>query len=260
MEAFPVVLTLVAIVGVAWFALAQRSKRQGQLAQLAASLGGQAGSNDVRGALDGVGVHLQFTTRGSGSSSTQWTYVDCALPPGYPLSLHVEEHGWFDRGKIERGDMVDVEVGHPAFDQKFRVEAAPADVVRRLLTPEVCEFLLRQRRAELETKDGGLRLAVRGWLDEIGAAQEAIAMTAAVARGVRAAHHAADAELPRPIVGDAYRGFADDAPVRAAQAARADEVAKVEALRRQRSLTQTLVAVGIVLLVAVGAMFAIAAP
>ena len=240
MEALPV-LVIVVLGVVAWFVLAQRSKRQGVLAQLAASLGGQAGSNEVRGALDGVGVHLEFTTRGSGSSTTQWTYVTCALPPGYPLSLHLEEHGWFDRGKIERGDMVDVELGHAAFDQKFRVEAAPADVVRRLLTPEVCAFLLRQRRAELETKDGALRLAVRGWLDEIGAAQEAIAMTVAVARDVRTAHHAADAELPRPLVGDAYRGFVDDAPVRAAQAARADEVAKVEALRRQRTATQTVI-------------------
>ncbi|MBK7075496.1 MAG: hypothetical protein IPH44_24715 [Myxococcales bacterium] len=243
MEAMPVLITVGLIGAVAWMALASRAKRKSVLAELAGHLGGQAGSNDVRGALDGVGVHLQLTTRGSGSSSTQWTYVDCPLPPGYPLTIHLEEHGWFDRGKIARGDMVDVEVGEPAFDEKFRVEAAPAEVVRRLLTPEVCAYLLRVGRVELATLDGNVRLAIRGWLDQADAAREAIAITVAIARGVRSAHTAADAAVARPIVGGAYRGFADESPVRAAQAARADEVAKVEAVRRQRAATRTLVLV-----------------
>ncbi|MBL8624333.1 MAG: hypothetical protein JNK64_23705 [Myxococcales bacterium] len=255
MEAMPVLITVGLLGAVAWMALAGRAKRRSVLAELAAHLGGQAGSNDVRGALDGVGVHLQFTTRGSGSSSTQWTYVDCPLPPGYPLTIHLEEHGWFDRGKIERGDMVDVEVGEPAFDEKFRVEAAPAEVVRRLLTPEACAYLLRIGRVELQTVGGTLRLAIRGWLDRADAAREAIAITVAMTRGVRAAHTAVDAEVARPIVGDAYRGFADDRPVRAAQAARADEVAKVEAIRRNRAATQTLIVV--VAMIVIGVMAAL---
>lgn len=245
----PVLITVGLIGVVAWMALAGRAKRKSLLAELAAHLGGTAGSNDVRGALDGVGVHLQFTTRGSGSSSTQWTYVDCPLPPGYPLTIHLEEHGWFDRGKIERGDMIDVEVGEPAFDEKFRVEAAPAEVVRRLLTSEVCAYLLRSGRVELQTIDGALRLAIRGWLDQVEAAREAIAITVAMARGVRAAHTAVDAEVARPIVGEAYRGFADDRPVRAAQAARAAEVAKVEAIRRGRAATLTLIMVAAIVVI-----------
>ncbi len=252
----PVLLTLGLIGLFAFFTLAARGRRKDVLAELAKHVDGQAGSNDVRGTLDGVDVHLQFTTRGSGSSSTQWTYVDCPLPPGYPLTMHLQAHGWFDRGKIERGDMVDVEVGDPTFDEKFRVEAAPADVVRRILTPEVRGYLVVQGQVEVTTTDGVLRLAVRGWLDQLASAREAIATAVAIARGVRPAHAAADAEVPRPIVGGAYRGFADESPVRAAQAARVDEVARVEAVRRQRSVTQTMIWVLVV--IGVGVAFAAA--
>lgn len=254
----PVLLTLGLIGAVAFFALAARARRKGVLAQLAQHLGGTAGSNDVRGTHEGVAVHLQFATRGSGSSQTQWTYVDCPLPPGYPLTIHLEEHGWFDRGKIERGTMVDVEVGDAAFDEKFRVEAAPAEVVRQILTPPVCAYLMAARQAELTTSDGALRLAQRGWLDQLDPARAAIATAVTIARGVRPAHAAADAAVARPIVGGAYRGFADESPVREAQSARADEVARVEALRRQRSATQTLIWTLIVLGVGVAIAVAIA--
>jgi hypothetical protein len=253
-QALPILFTLGLLSLVAWASMAGRARRRGVLGQLAGHLGGQAGGNDVRGTLDGIGVHLRFATRGSGSNQTRWTYVDCPLPPAYPLAIHLQDHGWFDRGKIDRGAMVDVEIGHPAFDEKFRVEAAPADVVRRMLTPAVREYLLAQGEVELATEDGALRLAIRGWLEKVEAAQEAIAITVGLVSAVRAGHHAADAEVPRPIVGGAYRGFADEAPLHAARAARADEVARVEAVRRKRNVTQTLL--GVVIVLAIGGMIA----
>ena len=141
-------------------------------------------------------------------------------------------------------------------------------------SPAVFETAARDSRASVVTvslrrESGGGRAGESFWslIRGLGlrvlpntagcrSAREAIATAVAIARGVRPAHAAADAEVPRPIVGGAYRGFADESPVRAAQAARVDEVARVEAVRRQRSVTQTMIWVLVV--IGVGVAFAAA--
>src|SRR4051812_1281829 len=75
----------------------RKQERDGALGMLVQHLSGHRESGDtVSGALHGVATTVRFTSRGSGSSSEAWTEIDCVLPPGYPLSLDVRRHGWFD--------------------------------------------------------------------------------------------------------------------------------------------------------------------
>ena len=78
------------------------SKRSGVLQAVAQELGGTSSGHGLFATVEGVAVSLDYETRGAGSSTESWTYLDAALPGRYPLVLNVDRHGWFDRGKIER--------------------------------------------------------------------------------------------------------------------------------------------------------------
>lgn len=246
-----VILIAIAIVA---FAAYQGRGRRNVLAELARAMGGQATSNSAAGTYARVATRLAFESRGTGSTSENWTYVDCALPPGYPFTLHLERHGWFDAGKIERGEMIDVVVGDPPFDERFRIEGAPAEVVRRVLTAPVRAYLMAQARVEVVMKGALLRLAVRGWLDEVATARAAIDCATAIAGGVRDASLALDAELPLAHDGPAYRAIASDAPLQEARAARAAEVAKVDVVRAGRLARQRLMVWGVLIAIFVAFM------
>lgn len=232
-------VVLAIIVIIVLVAVAHGQQRAGQrrdtLGVLAAELGGIATPSAVTGAVAGVDVHLEFATRGAGSSTTSWTEITCPLPPGYPVALYLTHHGWFDAGKIERGEMVDIIIDDPPFDARYRVEGAPAELVKRLLTPEVRAYLMAHANAELTARDGRLLLAVMGWLDEVDAARHAIQVATAIATAVRTASLALDAEVPMTQGESPYRGIPDDAPIRRARAARADEVGRLELTRAQRT-------------------------
>lgn len=259
MIAFALIVTVGVIVIAIAATSAASSKRKGVLERVAAELGGTSTSNGLRGAIDGVAVSLDYETRGSGSSSESWTYFGAALPGGYPLALAIDRHGWFDRGKIERGEMIDVIVGDRAFDDAFRIEGAPAEVVKGMLTPELRAYLMAHARVEVRTLEGpSIRIAVRTWLTEHADVQRGLGMTARLAASLRQVSLALDAQVPATTDGDAYRALPSDQPLRAARAARADEVARVEAVRRERSSNEMVVMMAIFALVLVGAVLGIA--
>ena len=240
-----VVVVILAFGGFAAYILHSASKardrRRDTLAEIARFLGGTSDAADGRaaGAVDGVATTIRFVTRGSGSDRESWTEIECALPRGYPLSLHVGSHGWFDRGKIERGELVDVVFDDPPFDEAFLVEGAPVEIVRRLLDADARRFLLGQRRATLETRDDGtLRLSIRGWLEAEHEVRPALRCAARLAAGVRAATASVDAAIPPAATDSPYRPMLDDAPVLEARAARAAEVEALDARRAERSARQ----------------------
>lgn len=223
------------LIGAALRSARERAAAQAaMLAELARGLGGTSTGNGASGTHRGVATALSFTTTGSGSTVQQWTDVTCALPRGYPFTLHLERHGFFDRGAIERGEMTDVVVGDPAFDDAFRIEGAPAEVVRRVLVPDVRRALLAYGRPTIQTSTGDLCLRVNGWLEDLTAARAAIDCAATIAAGVRDASLALDAAVPLVHDGPAYRSVVSDAPLQEARAARAAEVAGVARTRLAR--------------------------
>ncbi|MCC6995473.1 MAG: hypothetical protein IT370_12750 [Deltaproteobacteria bacterium] len=239
------VLAVVGFIGFAiWAAISGNQRRRTALEAIASKLSGAADSKHAHatGTLAGIPITLRYTTRGSGSSSESWTEIDATPPAGYPLSLLLRAHGWFDSGKIERGDLVDVTIGDPEFDGRFVIEAAPADVVRHLFPPELRAYLMSRKQLTIDTAKVGdagtlvLRLSVRGWLEKPEDFTPALDQMAELAARVREAHARADqAATPAEPGGSPYRPAVDAAPARDARAARADEVAKLEATKAARA-------------------------
>ena len=236
------------------------SKRSGVLQAVAQELGGTSSGHGLFATVEGVAVSLDYETRGSGSSTESWTYLDAALPGRYPLVLNVDRHGWFDRGKIERGEMVDVLVGDQAFDDAFRIEGAPAEVVKHMLTPELRAYLRGHAHVEVRTLEGPkLRIAVRTWLSDRDAIHTGLQMVARLAASLRPVTLALDAQIPTITTGDAYRAMTSDQPLRDARAARVVEVARVESVRQRRRGHEMAIVLGLFAIVIAGAVLGIAA-
>lgn len=198
------------------------------------------GERIARGTRDGIPAAVSFTLRGTGYERTsrdrRWTEIDVAIPPGYPLSLHVRRHDWTDQHLIETSAMVDVLVGDPAFDRAFLIEAAPAQIARRLLSTPVRQLLASYDAAVLttETLDERpvLHLAAPTWLPE-QRITAAVSTLVSVSLEVRTVYATIDAAALRGS-GSPYRPQLDDAQVDAQRANLADEVAHIDALRAKR--------------------------
>ncbi len=216
---------------------------------LAGAFGGTVTQGGIALAWNGVPVQVRFTSL-AGKQPTYWTYVEAALPARYAFELHVRAHTYDDQTQIARGMMVDVAVGVPAFDAAFLVEGAPAVVVRRVLTPQVCAAMMGAPPLKLDTASGVLQLVVNGWHEDALALRPWIETVATIAGGIRTAHAEADQAVPLATEGGAYREIADDRPLQDARAARVEEVARLGALRRARHderLLEVVIYVGVIL-------------
>ena len=132
--------------------------------------------------------------------------------------------------------MVDVEIGDPAFDRAFLVEAAPAQIARILLDSSVRRLLASHHAVSLTTESSGgrsvVRLSVRTWLSH-DALASAIDVLVGLSTRVRDVYAAVDASALRDA-GSPYRPQLDDGQVDAQRAALASEVAAVARLRSLR--------------------------
>jgi hypothetical protein len=238
--------------GVAWAIAAasrRRERRNTALHQIAAHFAGDAQGAVASGRLHGIPVMFRFTTHGSGSNARPWTEIDVEVPASYPLAIHLRRHAWLDKGRIARGDMIDLQLGDPAFDEAFLVEAAPEDIARGLLDAGARSFLLAHGRIELDTVSEGdlrfLRFALQGWIEDVPAATLAIDHAVRFGARVREAYAAADSAVPVRVGGAPYRPALDAQPMRDASAARVAEVAALEALRAARARRHTVMVVAI---------------
>jgi hypothetical protein len=168
-----------------------RSATNDRLMALAHKLGGRIVSgNEVAGVSNQVHISYRLVTRGAGSNTEQWTEVRAQIPEAYPLAIYMRRQGWLDRGRIERGELVDVELGDATFDARFLIEAAPADVIAKLFDAQARGFLMKQGDVTLETQTSHgkhLVLSLRGWNDEPARAELLVDQVVRIARRVREA-------------------------------------------------------------------------
>jgi hypothetical protein len=177
------------------------------------------------------------------------TRISCALPHGYPFVLHLVAHDWNDREHLDARAMIDVVVGDEAFDRRFRIEGAPADVVKRVLDPEMRAWFLSESGIELHASDGRARLVVDRVLKRADDARAVLALLERFAAAVRTATHALDEGLGvQSIPGAPYRDEARDDRLQASRAARAAEVEQLLAVRAGRERTERYRALGFVVL------------
>ncbi len=268
-----VALVFLAVIGfvllLLWYAssvaAARKARLQRKLEVIAGHLGGGYESNRAWGEALGAKTTLEFTTRGAGSSSRNWTHITVEVPRAYPLAIHVRRHIGSDRRVVARGDMVDVLVGDPAFDEAFLVEAAPVDVVRQLLDEPVRAVLTAHRDADLETieaPDGArsLQLGLPGWIEELEALRGSLATMARLGASVRSAFTAADHGTEAlAAAASPYRPELDAQPARAAQAAREAEVDRIKAVRGKRAADLRTLSIIMVVLIGVLTLIGIAA-
>lgn len=199
------------------------------LEPIAKLIDGQLLGESVCGTHHGVMVLLSLTTRDVDDSASPWTLVTAELPAKYPLELHVSEQTPSRERDVERGLRVDVTVGDPAFDAAYVVEAAPADVVCRLLDPDTRQLVRRVLvGGDLTTSERRLVMTVPGWLVDPARAMPAIELVARIASRVREAF--ADETVQAGI----YRDQPDGAAERERIATREAEVAHVRAVRDSR--------------------------
>ena len=204
-----------------------------------------------RGVFGNVELTLTYVDGRDHRLADVQTLIEIDIPPGYPLSLHVCKHELFDRARIKRGTMVDVTVGDPDFDALFRVEAAPADVVARLIGPKLRAFMVSRPDTLLLTlaASSTVRLALVGW-SNIEVAMQAIDSFREFGEFFSDAYQAADAAIIVPETVVPYRdSFLDDSPRLAAHAQRQLEVARVEAMLQQRRHSKNKILAGIVTVV-----------
>jgi hypothetical protein len=216
-------------------------RRAELLGQIAAELRGSSAGNQAWGKHRGVAVTFGCEAlQNRGSSSEYWTVIDADITHAPPLELHVRRQGWHANAAIARGKMIDVEIGDPVFDPMFVVEAAPADVVRALLDPELRGFLASHSSAKLDTvvlagHRKVLRLTVTGWIAGVADAMANIAAVARAASRIRDAFAVVDSANAPVESGAPYRQQLDETRSRAAEEVRAREIAHLVALRKGRS-------------------------
>ena len=224
----------------------ERAAKTEVLSIAATILGGEYSVPDgtASGKKLGPRVVLTYAMRGSGSSAQAWTEIAVDLPRGCPLAIHVRRHGWRDQRKIERGEMIDVQVGDLAFDSAFLVEAAPSDVAVRLLDAPTRDFLDGYADVELSDRGAGsdrsLVFATKTWLRKPEQLRRALEGAAGIGRSVSAAFAAADQAIAPVDTGSPYRPQLDDHAARDGRARRAEEIQTLGALREQRAAGQQL--------------------
>ncbi len=237
MEGVPIFSIIGVVIGLSLLLL-ERSGRTSLLKRISARLGGEHDATGAWGDALGPYVTLSFVQRRGGRRPPRWTEIDVELPRRYPLFLNIRRHSSRDKGANARGSMVDLEIGDAMFDDAFLVEAAPADVVRRLLTPQMRRFLESFRNVELTTppeREGIVRLALGGWTYKLDELDEALDVAVGLASGLRQAFIDAEAETPAVLGrGSPFREELDDAPARDAHARREAEVARLSWLRSAR--------------------------
>jgi len=267
MEALGVLIIVGLIVGVVFANSRQKQKLQLTFSWMGDKLGGgyDAAKRRAWGELANAKVEFRFTTRGSGKSTTYWTEIDAEIPAKYPLRLFIRKHGWLDQGKIDRGEMVDVIVGDPEFDDHFLVEAAPADVARLLLDRRERAYLLAlSDKLWLEVTsvhDGDramIRLAVRQWVYDVNDAMRGVEAMAAIAGRLRDAYVNVEQATEVRDVGTPYRPMLDDGAAREAADARLQEVARVDHIRTERAAREQVVAIVVIVVFVLIAIFAMA--
>lgn len=268
MEALGVLFLVGLVVAIVIGNSKHKQKMQMTFSWLGEKLGGGYDIEKRRawGNVANATVEYRFATRGSGKSTTYWTEIDAEVPPQYPLRLFVRKHGWADQGKIDRGEMIDVIVGDRTFDDRFLVEAAPADVARMLLDQRERGYLVALSETlwlEITTvRDGDralLRLAIRSWIYDISDAMRGVEAMAAIAGRLREAYSKVAQETETRDVGSPYRPMLDDGAAREAADARLQEVARVDHVRTLRAAREQLIAVVIIVAFVVLCIFVLAA-
>lgn len=229
-----------------------------RLAAIGELLGGGSNFSSAWGSALGVRATLRWQ-RKDRDNRQPWTEITAELPANLPFVMALRPQGWLERRSIDRGKLVDVVVGDGAFDAAYVIEAAPADVVRELLTPARRAALAGYGKIELVTQAGPpprLRLRIPAVLDEPHAAKPALQLAVDLATGVRQAYAAVEAAVAAQRVGAPFREQLIAIDDQEAAQRRVDEVRQLEGKRTLGLAAMVLFSIVLWLVALVGLFWA----
>lgn len=198
----------------------------------------------LAGEVDGVPLRYRLGVRGHASSVARWTEVEVDVPH-VRLSLHLRPRA---NGAVRLPNMV--VVGDATFDQMFVLEAAPADVARRLFLSSdehgrsLASRLIGLGPIWIVPIATGFRLAVVGWQDRPARVDELLSIAAAIGSRLGEAVRAADRTAA--VAGSPYRPEIDHAALARLQEERDQDLARLGATER-RELTRLWLVFGLAL-------------
>lgn len=229
-QAVLVALILIVLVWVAY----REQQLRGRTAQLGELLGGGSSGRKAWGSALGVPATILFYAPPRYRDRRAWTEITAELPVRLPFVLHLRPHS---RQSHSDRDAIDVKVADAAFDARYLIEGAPADVVRAWLTPARRASLAALGDLELLVEEQPvlhLRLLVPALLDDLELAEAVLQLAVELARGIGEAYAEVEKAAPRPLTGAPFRQHEDASAAEAEARRRHNEVRYLAKRRASR--------------------------
>lgn len=172
--------------------------------------------------LDAVvrGVPVRWDVLGGGRGNAVHTMCSVRLEQAPHFLMELRRQTGDELEQVRAGRAIDVVVGDPAFDDAFIVEAAPADVAKKLLDADTRRGLLAMQPLRLGVSKGTLWIDVIGVVGHVAIARSVLELVLAMARRI--------GELPRALAEDRMATEALEAPGAAYRGATPDSASAVE--------------------------------
>ncbi len=202
----------------------------------------------VSGQIDGLEVTFRLVTRGSGSSAESWTECEVAMATDQ-LDITLRPQTRAEERWVNKGLARDLLVGDEGFDDKFIVEAAPVELAKQALGPDIRAELLAQHPVTVKSRPEGLLLEKRGWVEAPEAIRAFATMGAHLATNMETvvAQARQDDQREAALVG--YRGAEPEAQRAGEDEARqeTDELKALRERRQQAEKTRNAIMIGLFL-------------
>ena len=184
-----------------------------------------AGASSVRARQFGLnavvrGVPVRWDVLGGGRGNPVHTVCMVSLPQAPRFLLELRKQTGEELEQVRAGRAVDVLVGDPAFDDAFIVEAAPADVAKKLLDADTRRMLLAMQPVRVGVAKGALWIDVIGAVGHVAIAKSMLELVLALARKI--------GELPRALAEERMATEAREAPGAAYRGATPESASTVE--------------------------------
>jgi hypothetical protein len=221
----------------------QQGRRSRILLELGARLRATAGDfAHLRGEVRGTMHDVPVLARLAASGDDERTEVDVPMAHAR-LELELRPQTTEEEHLRDAGAAVDVVIGDEAFDAAFIVEAAPVDVVRALLGPDLRARLLAAAPVIVRTVAvDTLRVVRHGWPQNAAHATPLVELAVEIAQRVPAAFDEADQALRAQGHGGGgpFREQVDAEAARAAAGVRQRDFLALAVAKQRRRVRERL--------------------
>ncbi len=195
-------------------------------------------TSELSGSVDGIELAYRLVTRGTGKNSESWTECDVTVDTTQ-LDIALRPQTRSEERWVKKGLARDLLVGDEAFDEKFIVEAAPAELAKRVLSEDLQTEFLEHHPLEVKISEQGLLVEKRGHIEEPDEIRRFTRMAATLANQMNEAVETKREDRQREAATKGYRG-ASPAEVKRRELKTLEETAELKALRAQRKKAENV--------------------